>query len=45
VDSLYEELLVGRKQMVRAGGQLFKEVEVISVVPQGSVSGPLLLLV
>ena len=39
------EFLVGRKQRVRVGGQLSKEVGVTSGVPQVSVLGPLLFLV
>ena len=39
------EFLVGRTQTVRVGGQLSKEVKVISGVPQRSVLGPLLFLV
>ena len=39
------ELLVGRKQRVRIGRQLSKEVRVTSGVPQLSVLGPLLFLV
>jgi len=39
------ELLVGRTQRVRVGGQLSKEVKVIPGVSQRSVLGPLLFLV
>ena len=39
------ELLVSRTQRIRVGGQLAKEVKVTSRVSQGSVLGPLLLLV
>ena len=39
------KFLVGRKQRVRVGGQLSKEVRVTSGVPQGSVLGLLLFLV
>ena len=39
------DFLVGRTQRVRVGGQLSKEVKVTSGVPQGSVLGPLPLLV
>jgi hypothetical protein len=35
------EFIVGRKQRVRVGGQLSKEVKVTSCVPQGSTLGPL----
>jgi hypothetical protein len=38
-------ILVGRTQRVRIGGKLSKEVKVTSVVPQGSVLGPLLFVV
>ena len=38
------EFLVGHTQRVRVGGQLSKEVKVISGVLQGSVLGPLLFL-
>jgi len=38
------ELLVDRTQRVIVGGQLLKEVKVTSVVLQGSVLGPLLLV-
>jgi len=39
------EFLVSRKQRVRVGGQLSKEVKLTSNVPQGSLLGPLLFLV
>ena len=39
------ELLVGRTERVRLGGQLSKEVKIISGAPEGSVLGPLLFLV
>jgi hypothetical protein len=42
---LVKEFLVGRKQRVGVGEQLFMEVKVISGVPQGSVLGTLLFLV
>ena len=35
------EVLLGRTQRVRVGGQLSEEVRVTSGVPQGSVLGPL----
>ena len=38
------EFLLDRTQRVWVGGQLFQEVRVTSVVPQGSVLGPLLFL-
>jgi hypothetical protein len=38
------ELLVDRTQSVTVEGQLLKEVKVTSVVTQGSVLGPLLLV-
>jgi len=38
------ELLVDRTQSVTIEGQLLKEVKVTSVVTQGSVLGPLLLV-
>jgi len=37
-----KEFLVGHMQKVRVGGQLTKEVQVMSGVPQGSVLDPLL---
>jgi len=39
------ELLLGRTQRVRVGGQLSEEVRITSVVWQGSVLGPFLFLV
>ena len=39
------ELVVGRTEMVRVGGQLSEEVKVKSVVTQGSVLGTLLFIV
>jgi hypothetical protein len=39
------EFLVGRTQKVRLGWQISKEVKVTSVMPQGSILGPLLFLV
>jgi len=38
------ELLVGRTERVRVGGQLSEEVKIKSVVTQGSVLGTLLFL-
>ena len=37
--------LVGRTHRVRVGGQLSKEVKITSVMPQGSLFGPLIFLV
>jgi hypothetical protein len=39
-----KEFLWGRTQRVKLGGKLSEKVRVISGVPQGSVSGPLLFL-
>jgi hypothetical protein len=39
-----KEFLLGRKQTVRGGGQLSKEVRVTSGVPKVSILGPLLFL-
>jgi hypothetical protein len=38
------EFLLGRTQRVRVGGHLSEEVRVRSVVPRGSLLGPLLFL-
>ena len=40
LDSRVREFVVGRTQRVRLGGQLSKEVKVISGGPQGSVLDP-----
>ena len=39
------DFLVGCTHRVRVGEQLFKEVKLTSVVPRGSLFGPLLFLV
>jgi hypothetical protein len=44
IDVWIREFLQGRTQRVRVGGQLSKEVRVMSGVPQGSVLDPLLFL-
>jgi len=39
------DFVVGRTHRVREGGQLSKEVNLTSVMPRGSLFGPLLFLV